>query len=712
MWDAIVVGAGPGGSAAAYYLARRGRRVLLLDRQAFPRDKSCGDGLTRPAVSVLDEMGVLPELGSAQRVRGVRMHMRGQPHRDLLYPRDSLGLVVPRLQLDDILCRRAVFAGAELRTGVSVARLVREDGLVCGVEAIEGSQIHMLRSAVVIAADGASSVLARDAGLLSRGPVGFAIRGYYEGIAEFDDLLEIRMPLLDSTDEHLLPSYGWIFPTGTGTANIGVGLCRRERGANVRQMMERFVGELRQSDRRFENMHLREPWKGAPLRFDFAPDRCAAAGLMLVGDAAGLISPFTGEGISFALESGRCAAEVADEAMVRRETRDLSEYGRRLGARHAGYFELGRESIRRFVLLWHVLEDTFHNDSPLFALTREAALFPESVGESYISVRLPDVREDVGSLAPALRADLVAASDILGDAVRGDWPNLTRLAAIDRSNRSVPFRPGLLLLLSAMCGGAPHPHAPALAAAVELGYLSTLAQLSILDESPLAGNADRSANWANRFAVVVADFLMMRAYEISARSGAGVTQVITRTMAKVCESRVRELRRAREGTSAQLEYDQIARGKTGAMLELPCLLGARLGMLSVEHTGLLGDFGCHLGVALQIVEDVRDASGQPRQFSLSGSADPQRIVRGLPLVLALERDDVGPEVRSLLDQPKSERTFRLLADILKHSGVLDDAFDSAIGQRSLAMASLEGLPVSAARNALSTIAERIVRRTE
>jgi flavin-dependent dehydrogenase len=111
-------------------------------------------------------------------------------------------------------------------------------------------------------------------------------------------------------------------------------------------------------------------WTGAPLRRDFAPERCAAPGLLLVGDAAGLISPFTGEGISYALDSGRCAAEIVDEALAHGKIGDLSAYGRRLGAQYAGYFELGRESVKRYTLLWQVLDSTFASDKPLFAMIR------------------------------------------------------------------------------------------------------------------------------------------------------------------------------------------------------------------------------------------------------------------------------------------------------------------------------------------------------
>jgi flavin-dependent dehydrogenase len=222
--------------------------VLLIDARQFPRDKSCGDGLTRPAVALLEEMGVLPELSGAQRVRGVRVTMHGRGTRDYRYPEPSHGIVIPRLALDDILRRRTVEAGAELRERLSATRLIYSGGAVCGVELSDGTS---LRASVVLAADGAASALARDAGLSTGAQMGFAIRGYYEGIGELDAMLEIKLPLMDPAERYLLPSYGWIFPTGPGTANIGIGLFRRLHGANLRVVMRYFVEGLRRSSSRF-----------------------------------------------------------------------------------------------------------------------------------------------------------------------------------------------------------------------------------------------------------------------------------------------------------------------------------------------------------------------------------------------------------------------------------------------------------------------------
>ncbi|YCK38037.1 FAD-dependent oxidoreductase [Actinomadura sp. ATCC 39365] len=262
-FDAVVVGAGPAGSAAAYHLARRGRSVLLVERRAFPRDKCCGDGLTRGAVRQLAEMGVLPDLADAQRVGGVRVHMRGKGARD--FPYSGFGLVLPRFDLDARLCARAVEAGATLWTAQVSGPIGGPSG-VRGIEMIRDGRRTRVEAPVVVAADGAASRLARQTGLRPPGRewTGFAARAYYAGIKGTDDLLQIVLPLTDVTDKHLLPSYGWIFPLGQGRANVGVGLFGPMNPEGLRGMFDRFVADLAELDPGFATATREGPMSGAP----------------------------------------------------------------------------------------------------------------------------------------------------------------------------------------------------------------------------------------------------------------------------------------------------------------------------------------------------------------------------------------------------------------------------------------------------------------
>ncbi|MEU8287301.1 geranylgeranyl reductase family protein [Micromonospora sp. NPDC048905] len=631
-FDAVVVGAGPGGAAAAYRLATLGRRVLLVDRREFPRDKCCGDGLTRSAVRLLAELGVLDELTGAQRVGGVRIRMRGRGGRDFHYEDPDgtgYGMVVPRLELDAVLCRRAVRAGAVLWTGARATRLLGGAAGVHGVQVEYAGRRFSLRTPAVVAADGASSRLAHQAGLRSpdREWTGFAARGYFTHIADLDELLEIHLPLADVTDRRVLPSYGWVFPVGDGTANVGVGLFDPAHRENVRLLYERFVTELMATDHRFRAARPTGPMTGAPLRLDFDPSRCGVPGLLLVGDAAGLVSPFTGEGISFALESGLLAADRIDTARRRAETGpvDPAPYARQLAARQSGYFETGRYSVRRYLLAWRVLDATFDDDRPLFALCRRLALFPDGARAGVLLDPLP---QPAPELARDLRRDLMAVGELLAGCVREDWPMFVRLGGVDEDLSTLSLRPAVLLLVAAAVGGREHPLRHALAAAVDLGLLAGLAVDSAREEPRSTG--PRPTPWGNRFAVLVADFLLARAYEFAAQGGGPVVAEFAEALTVACEGRAQELRD--DPSSGGGAGGAVLVGRAAIAFELPCRLGGRLGGARVPVVNALATYGREVGAAYALGEQLRELAGASRW---GGSTQPGAVAPDDPRVAGL-----------------------------------------------------------------------------
>lgn len=308
-YDVAVIGAGPGGASAAYYAARRGQRVLLLDKATFPRDKTCGDGLTPRALHILDDMGVLAQAEDAGfRVNGVSVFARhgatmqaGVPHHPEFH--DYL-LVVPRLRLDDILRRRAIEQGAQFEGNARVMRLAADENGM-NIHAEVNGEPMVYRAKVVVAAVGANIGFLREMGLLHYAPRPIvAVRAYYEGLQNLGDHIQAHF------EEVPMPGYGWIFPTGLASANIGLGVWReqaRETGS-LRAALARFVASPR----------LRSLMQGAtqvgavksyPLRIDFTSASTFGERVLLVGESAGLVSPLTGEGIDFALETGKLAAE-------------------------------------------------------------------------------------------------------------------------------------------------------------------------------------------------------------------------------------------------------------------------------------------------------------------------------------------------------------------------------------------------------------------
>jgi geranylgeranyl reductase family protein len=364
--DVIVVGAGPSGATTAYYLAQAGLDVLLIEKARFPRDKVCGDGLTPRAVRALVAMGVDVGPGSGWlRNKGLRVIGAGMrlempwPELDS-YP--GYGLVRPRAALDETLARRAQAGGARLLEGVTVTGPVLDDsGKIVGVTAraeAEGGGAHdserevdsqlTFRSRVVVAADGNSSRLSVAMGLRRRDdrPLGVAVRTYYTSPRHDDDYLESWLDLWDGG--RLLPGYGWIFGMGDGTSNVGLGLLNTSAAfgnTDYRALLKRWLRSMPE-EWGFVEENRTEPVRGAALPMGFNRTPHYYRGLLLAGDAAGMVNPFNGEGIAYAMESGEILARTIAQALARptrAETdRVLRGYPRALADAYGGYYALGR----------------------------------------------------------------------------------------------------------------------------------------------------------------------------------------------------------------------------------------------------------------------------------------------------------------------------------------------------------------------------------
>jgi len=709
--DVIVAGAGPAGSAAAYHLARRGRTVLLLDRAAFPRDKSCGDGLTAPAVRLLDEMQVLAELEHPYRTKGVRVAMRGRGTRDFRYPRDIEGLVVPRMILDDAIRRRAVAAGAEFRPQTAVISAIRDSrGTVTGVRTSHDGMHRDLRAHVVIAADGAASRLRHEVLPETGEGYGFAIRGYIQNISRLTDQLELYMPLRDLTDRYLLPSYGWVFPVSASVANVGVGLFNRDTNENVRRLFERFLNDLKASDERLHEAELCGPLRGAPLRFDFAPERSHLAGLVFAGDAAGLVSPFTGEGISYALESGKLAAEAVDRAIARGHTADLREYETMLERRFAGYFEVGRHGARRYRLVWRLLESTFENEKPLFRLARRAVLFPEGVGD----VQTNDVFDDVDRLVARgrvrVREDLLAVGEVLSVTVRRDWPFLARFTAVGHGNPGVPFRPASLLLLASYFGDPRRRALIDAAAAIELGYAAALAHLSV-EDTDAAQPADGRANWGNMLSVMVGDYLLSQASNLTSSLPPDVTTRIARALSRVAAARALELRRRFVRRVSRREYVRGLVDKSATLFSLPCQLGAAIAGAGPEVVQALERYGERLGLAFALTDEILEVRGKASEFGHAVNPDLRHGGYSLPLLVTLGDRGRARQLRSLLvRRPLTDDEIARVRSIVAASPAVDVVAGLAERAAGEARLALESLPHDPVRTTLERLTHYAVTR--
>ena len=349
--DVIVVGAGPAGSAAGYHLASAGLDVLMLEKTNFPREKVCGDGLTPRAVKALTTMGVpFAESDGWHRHRGMRI-IGGGGRIELDWPELSsypgYGLVRTRTDFDQLLARHAEKAGARVLEGVHVDGPVLDDrtGRIIGVSTKQGQQF---RAPLVLAADGNSSRLSVAMGLHKRDdrPMGVAVRTYYTSPRHNDEYLEAWLDLWDGS--MLLPGYGWIFGMGDGTSNVGLGLLNTSSAfgeIDYRVLLRKWLAAM-PAAWGFTEENRTQPIRGAALPMGFNRTPHYRSGLLLAGDAGGMVNPFNGEGIAYALESGELAARVITQALARptaagRE-RVLQTYPRQLKDAYGGYYTLGR----------------------------------------------------------------------------------------------------------------------------------------------------------------------------------------------------------------------------------------------------------------------------------------------------------------------------------------------------------------------------------
>jgi geranylgeranyl reductase family protein len=353
-FDVLVVGAGPSGAAAAYWLAEHGHRVLVVERKRFPRDKTCGDGLTPRAVKQLEDIGLAERLQESQRFDGLRsiahgitMELRWPEHPD--FP--SYGYVVRRRDLDEMVAERAVKAGATLWPATEAVEPVVEGGLLTGavVHRKESGSHETVKARYVVVADGANSRFGRALGAIRDRtyPLGMAVRGYFTSPYHDEPWIESHLDLRDKHGNHL-PGYGWVFPVGDGTINVGVGLLSTFAGwkdVNTSKLMDAFC-------------------ETAPARWGISPDTACGpptggklpTGLsvgpqvgptwLTVGDAVGSVNPFNGEGISVAYETGRFAADAIHDALRTGDGLALRQYPARLDAEYALYFKVARVFVR------------------------------------------------------------------------------------------------------------------------------------------------------------------------------------------------------------------------------------------------------------------------------------------------------------------------------------------------------------------------------
>ena len=328
MYDAIIVGAGPAGTSAALYGNRLGLKTLLLDKSDFPRDKTCGDALSGKSVKILDDLDLVEGVNNLDGSIIQRIIFANPKHSEceLLLDKSlnkqhiSHGYVIPRSIFDNYMFEKAKNV-SDAEEGFTVNDLLFEGNRVIGVKgkSVDGSEKEF-RGNLILGADGPNSIVSKKVGLyqMDMDHTAVGIRCYYENVKDLTDQIELHYV------EEINPGYFWIFPSGKNRANIGVGLLKsivKKESRNLSEIMINIIN----SDNfkyRFSDAILLEKPTGWNLPLGSIIRKNHGEGFLLLGDAAGLVDPFTGEGIGNAMVSGQIAAEIAAQA---KEKNDFSK---------------------------------------------------------------------------------------------------------------------------------------------------------------------------------------------------------------------------------------------------------------------------------------------------------------------------------------------------------------------------------------------------
>ncbi|MBA2344516.1 MAG: geranylgeranyl reductase family protein [Rubrobacter sp.] len=397
-YDLAVVGAGPGGAATAYYASKAGLRTVLLDRQDFPRDKPCGDGLMPHAASEVALIGLADWLDEPHHGKFTSFSM----YTETAYLRQGVpptlhgphGYVAAREETDAKILERATDAGAELHTNTRAAELIRSSsGAVTGVEAVKEGETLRFDAPVVVAADGVGGFAGNG---MKAHQNAVARRQYFRGLEGLDmDSLHVFITADMNSDG---AGYGWIFCFGDGRANIGAGVSTKalqRTGRNLKDYYDRFLEEP-QLKAWLKNAEPEGPAKSWSLKMGMWGAKRYAQGLMMVGDAGSMIHPISGEGVGYAMESGRLAATWAHEAHERRDFSAslLSGYERQLRRKRARVHLSGQAMVNLVPNLSmmeplfkacekdekarRTLIEGFTGDSPIYSLLKH----PQALGRA------------------------------------------------------------------------------------------------------------------------------------------------------------------------------------------------------------------------------------------------------------------------------------------------------------------------------------------
>jgi geranylgeranyl reductase family protein len=362
IYDVVVVGGGPSGSACAYWLANAGWHVCLIEKKHFPREKTCGDGLTPRSVHQLSEMGLEGIVAAnGHRYQGLRAFGFGASV-EMNWPEHpkfpNYGYTITRFNLDGLVAENAAKHGADVVNGVEAVDLIEPmpggEGELVGAAGVvvkdkETGATGKIRGRFLVIADGQNSRLGRELGVVRNRdwPMGMALRGYYTSDRHDEPWIDSHLDIRDTNGE-VVPGYGWIFPLGDGRLNVGVGLLSTGgawKGVNTTKLQEYFVTQVGDAWGLNDETCCGPPTGGRlPMGLSIGPR--VGANTLTIGDATGTVNPFNGEGIAYGYETGRLAAAVLGEALLNNDASTLRLYDEQLQAAYGDYYKVARAFVR------------------------------------------------------------------------------------------------------------------------------------------------------------------------------------------------------------------------------------------------------------------------------------------------------------------------------------------------------------------------------
>jgi geranylgeranyl reductase family protein len=687
--EVVVVGGGPAGAACAARLAELGRDVLVVEKSEFPRDKACGDGITPLCATQLRMLDLDWLVDDAHPITGLRGNLDYRHSRMVRFKRkpvrDWHAYTIGRCPMDDAILGAARERGARLLTA-------RVDRPLLDGDRVTGVRVHsrehgeaVVAARYLVAADGATSRLRRELGV--DGPEGgirtYGIRQYFRTERRLDPCYDIYVPLEHNASG--LVGYGWVFPLGDHEANFGLGYVEGpglgEPGP-IREMFAQFVKNLSlRLGERFGDVEPIGKHMGSPVGIGFSSSRCQAGDVFLVGDAARMTDPITGEGIAYALVGGRRIAELVDRtARIGRNGlvagKDLARRFPRLGMNVASFARVTTQMMNSGGAGGTDGESEQPHNPTVKRLVLNVDPFDPWWSATPVGQLVTSLDEDAARELEAVNHEALDAIDVTAPFVREALAKLLVSGA-------GPVGAATVLLAARACGGGEEPALRGLARAAAYAPLIEPVLAEVVD-SP----KDAPEHLNNAGIVLMSDFVLTRAWAAQA----GLPLEATRELAEALESTSSGVHMVHED-----RYDWT-QGTERHLATIDTLSGRLLGTVAGVAASLAGApelaeplrrYGRHLACAYRLAAGIVELLVGD---DVSAKAPGYEVARGfysLP-VLAAARD---ADLRRLLVRGLDLDDSSGFIEAVRASGGLEDGLAECRAAAERAKAAVADAPL-------------------